>query len=70
MSSQLMSVSRVETEQGTRNRRDVVTTLAHPRGMGFRVLSRMARAEAGSGYIPRHRLDAPVDSVARPSFAH
>lgn len=38
---------------------------AHPRGKGFQILSRIARAQAdeGSDYAPRHRRDVPVDEV-------
>jgi hypothetical protein len=39
---------------------------AHPRGAGFRVLSRLARrkAEEEPGYLPRHRSDAEPDDVS------
>jgi len=65
MSSQLRDLSTVVTEQNAVDRHHGVVTAVHPRGMGFRVLSRMARshAEEETAYVPRHRLDAPVDSV-------
>jgi hypothetical protein len=35
---------------------------AHPRGAGFRVLSRIARIQADEAdYAPRHRRDMPAD---------
>jgi hypothetical protein len=37
----------------------------HPRGTGFRVLSRLARKradEAASAYAPRHRMDGEPDA--------
>jgi hypothetical protein len=68
MSGQLRGLGRLETERMV-DRCDGVGTVAHPRAMGFRVLSRMARAEAETSYVPRHRLDAPVDSAAATSFA-
>jgi hypothetical protein len=38
---------------------------SHPRGRGFRVLSRIARVQASdAGYVPRHRLDVPGDALA------
>jgi len=34
----------------------------HPRGAGFRVLSRIARIQAdAAAYAPRHRREEPVD---------
>ncbi len=53
-------------------RRPVVTLReAHPRGEGFRVLSRIARGQADhvTGYAPRHRRDVPVDLDPRASLA-
>ena len=41
---------------------DAVVGRSHPRGQGFRVLSRIARTHASDDdYAPRHRLDVPVD---------
>jgi hypothetical protein len=43
---------------------------AHPRGAGFRVLSRIARIQADEAdYAPRHRLDAPADVDLRGALA-
>jgi hypothetical protein len=38
----------------------------HPRGAGFRVLSRIARrrAEEDPDYLPRHRSDSEPDDVS------
>jgi hypothetical protein len=61
MSSQLRDLSTAGDEQVTVGRHEVVAATAHPRGMGFRVLSRMARsgADDANEYVPRHRLTAP-----------
>jgi hypothetical protein len=50
---------------------DAAVGLSHPRGRGFRVLSRMARvrAEDSDDYAPRHRRDVPVDLDIRTSIA-
>jgi hypothetical protein len=58
-----------DTQQDTRHD---VGVEAHPRGKGFRVLSRIARAQAdddGSDYAPRHRLDVPADADVHSSIA-
>ena len=38
----------------------------HPRGTGFRVLSRLARkrADEASAYAPRHRMDGEPDTCS------
>jgi hypothetical protein len=43
----------------------------HPRGKGFRVLSRIARVQAREidDYAPRHRRDVPVDLDLSSSIA-
>ena len=42
----------------------------HPRGQGFRVLSRMARTQSPDDeYAPRHRRDVPVDVDVHTSIA-
>lgn len=42
----------------------------HPRGHGFRVLSRIARTQADDdGYAPRHRRDVPLDLDVRAVLA-
>lgn len=70
MSSQLRDLSVVRDERGTHctHEGDVA---AHPRGMGFRVLSRIARVHADeeTSYVPRHRLDVPDDSETHASHA-
>jgi hypothetical protein len=39
---------------------------AHPRGAGFRVLSRIARIQTDeSTYAPRHRREVPTDLDVR-----
>jgi hypothetical protein len=46
---------------------DADAASAHPRGAGFRVLSRMARERAESpDYSPRHRLDGESDALPSP----
>lgn len=58
MSSELNFWSTVEHEQEDAVRHDDAVPSAHPRGAGFRVLSRMARRRTESpDYSPRHRLD-------------
>ena len=42
---------------------------SHPRGRGFHVLSRIARAEDLGHYSPRHRRDESVDVEIRSSIA-
>lgn len=45
-------------------RTDGAVTVRHPRGAGFRVLSKIARSRAADdGYAPRHRLDAEPDRL-------
>lgn len=43
---------------------------SHPRGKGFRVLSRIARVQASDldDYTPRHRRDVPADLDASTSI--
>jgi hypothetical protein len=59
MSSQLRDLSTAGGEQDTAGRHENAAAAAHPRGMGFRVLSRMARGQSDDDaeYLPRHRLD-------------
>jgi hypothetical protein len=64
MSPELRALSKARDEQDAAGRHEGVAAAAHPRGMGFRVLSRMARSSADeeTDYAPRHRLDG-VDDV-------
>jgi hypothetical protein len=49
---------------------DAVVGRTHPRGQGFRVLSRIARTQASEDdYAPRHRRDVPADLDVRVSMA-
>ena len=66
MSAQLKDLGTAEAEQDTAGRHEGVAAAAHPRGMGFRVLSRMARSgpDEESDYAPRHRLDAQADAAS------
>jgi hypothetical protein len=65
MSSLLRDLSTAEDVQGTVHVDASVMAAAHPRGAGFRVLSRIARNRASEddGYAPRHRLDAEPDCL-------
>jgi hypothetical protein len=48
----------------TRNDTSTVMASAHPRGAGFRVLSRIARHRTTEDtFVPRHRLDVEPDFV-------
>lgn len=49
--------------QLTTRKDGAVAMSTHPRGAGFRVLSRMARSCAADepSYAPRHRLDSESD---------
>jgi hypothetical protein len=58
-----MTVSTVTMELRPFERAQDVPHL-HPRGRGFRVLSRIARGHtADADYSPRHRRDVPADLV-------
>ena len=50
-------------EHGATGRHEGDVSATHPRGMGFRVLSRIARGrtEEDTGYVPRHRFEHDVD---------
>jgi len=65
MSSQLRDLSTSGTDQGTPGRHEGPAA-GHPRGMGFSVLSRIARTRSDEvdDYAPRHRLDEAVDATA------
>ena len=69
MSSALRDLSTARDEQ--RDAHGSVLTAPHPRGAGFRVLSRIARirADEDDNYAPRHRLDIPVETVTHASAA-
>ena len=60
MSTFAMDMRRVGREEQLRP----AGLAAHPRGAGFRVLSRIARIQADeAAYTPRHRRDIPADEV-------
>ena len=64
MSSQLRDLSTAGNVQRTVRNDGSVTAAPHPRGAGFRVLSRIARNHAADdGYAPRHRLDGEADCL-------
>lgn len=67
MSSQLRDMSGVDTgvDFGVEST-NTVDAAPHPRGAGFRVLSRLARrkAEDEQDYLPRHRSDSEPDDVS------
>jgi hypothetical protein len=64
MSSQFRDLSTAERVQRPRIDDGTVVVSAHPRGAGFRVLSRMARhRNVDDGFSPRHRLDVEPDCV-------
>ena len=49
---------------------DAVVGHSHPRGQGFRVLSRIARTQAcEDDYAPRHRRDVPAELDLRVAIA-
>jgi hypothetical protein len=66
MSSQVRDWSIDGAEQPTAGRHEGPAAAGHPRGMGFSVLSRIARTrtEQADDYAPRHRLDEAVDAAA------
>jgi hypothetical protein len=68
MSAQLRDLSTVCDERNGTHAEH--TSATHPRGPGFRILSRIARNRAAEEpeYAPRHRLDAEPDFV--PSVTH
>ena len=62
MSSQFSTLSTGESMQRSLPNSGTVQVAAHPRGAGFRVLSRLARHRtAEETFVPRHRLDAEPD---------
>ena len=63
MSSPLTEMS--GDEHGASGKHEGVVPVTHPRGMGFRVLSRIARGRADEepGYVPRHRFEHDVDAL-------
>jgi hypothetical protein len=65
MGSHVSDSGKVDAECADARHDDAVAPSAHPRGAGFRVLSRMARgrAEATPAYSPRHRLEGEPDSL-------
>lgn len=65
MSSQLRGLSTAGDVQRTVCTDGSATAAQHPRGAGFRVLSRIARNRAAEddGYAPRHRLDGEADCL-------
>jgi hypothetical protein len=64
MSSQFRDLSTGDGAQRALPNNGTVIVAAHPRGAGFRVLSRMARHRtAEENFVPRHRLDAEPDCV-------
>lgn len=60
--------STVEHEQADAEHHDALPPSTHPRGAGFRVLSRLARtrAEESPEYSPRHRQDDDPEDL--PTF--
>jgi hypothetical protein len=71
MSAMVMDVRAVGHVSATAGMFDAVAGRSHPRGQGFRVLSRMARVEAedSTDYAPRHRREVPVHVDIRTSIA-
>ena len=65
MSSQSKDLGQVDAEREEARHYGAVAPSTHPRGAGFRVLSRMARkrAETAPGYSPRHRMECEPDSL-------
>lgn len=64
MSSQFRDLSTGESVQRALPSTGTIMASAHPRGAGFRVLSRMARHRtAQDDFVPRHRLDTEPDCV-------
>ncbi len=55
---------------GREEQRRAAGLAEHPRGAGFRVLSRIARIQADeAAYSPRHRRDMPADLDAPAEIA-
>jgi hypothetical protein len=64
MSSQLGNSRTSQDVRGAVRTDTAVLVARHPRGAGFRVLSRIARNHADDdGYAPRHRMDAEPDRL-------
>ena len=66
MSSQMRDWSIDGAEQHTTGRHQGPAATGHPRGMGFSVLSRIARSRADEAddYSPRHRFEAAAEAAA------
>jgi len=70
MSTMVMDVRPREHGGNTVGMFDAVVGGNHPRGQGFRVLSRMARTQSSEDeYAPRHRRDVPTDLGIQASIA-
>jgi hypothetical protein len=71
MSTMVMDVRPVQHGAETVGMFDAMAGQSHPRGQGFKVLSRMARTRAvdGADYAPRHRRDVPTELDLRVAMA-
>lgn len=70
MSTLVMDVRPIGRGHGTGRTFDAILGRTHPRGQGFRVLSRIARVNADDpDYAPRHRRDVQPDVDVRSSIA-
>jgi len=69
MSSRLRDTGNSEGTAPTDGAEEVPARVTHPRGAGFRVLSRIARTQADDDYAPRHRRETPADLEAASTLA-
>ena len=69
MSSRLRDTGNSEGTAPTDGAEEVPARVTHPRGAGFRVLSRIARTQADDDYAPRHRRDVPAELDLRVAIA-
>jgi hypothetical protein len=71
MSTMVMDVSPLQHGVDSVGMFDPAVGQSHPRGQGFKVLSRMARTRAvdGADYAPRHRRDVPTELDLRVAMA-
>jgi hypothetical protein len=70
MSALMMDLRTVSHHGRTVTVFDAGVGRTHPRGHGFRVLSRIARTQSDDdGYAPRHRRDVSLDLDVRAVLA-